>query len=128
MTIGYRSILDRVVSHAAEIGFFDAVNSHEPIRSHPGTGISASAWLDSITPIRSSGLASTSELVVLTVRMYRSTTASPLDDIDAALVDAVSALMDAYQGDFTLGGLVRHVDVFGAYGTPLGVKGGYIEQ
>ncbi|WP_445279659.1 hypothetical protein [Streptomyces sp. DSM 118148] len=128
MAIDYRAILNEVVSHAAESGFFNNVNSHEPIRSHPGSGLTASVWLDSITPIRSSGLATTSVLVVLTVRMYRSTVASPLDDMDAVLADAVSALMDAYQDDFTLGGLVRHVDVFGAYGTPLGVKGGYIQQ
>ena len=37
----------------------------------------------------------------------------PLDGVDPAVLGAVSVLLAAYAGDFTLGGLVREVSIFG---------------
>ncbi|MFD6619983.1 hypothetical protein ACFWFB_32600, partial [Streptomyces albidoflavus] len=52
-------ILDGVESHAAASGWFERVNGHEP-KSAPTTGgLTAAVWIDSIAPVLSSGLAST---------------------------------------------------------------------
>lgn len=126
MALDFSSLLDAVVSHAKTIGVFENVVTHEP-KSKPGTGVSASVWLNSITPAKS-GVRSTSLRVELSVRIYMTMLSDPEDDIDLTLVNAVSALMDAYSGDFELGGLVRSVDLLGASGTPLSVNAGYLQQ
>lgn len=127
MTIGITSILDAVVSHALASGRFDAVNGHEP-KSLPAAGLTAAVWADRITPVRSSGLTSTSVLLVLNVRLYASAVQEPADAIDPGLIDAVDTLCAAYVGDYELGGLVRQVDVRGQHGQPLDVRAGYLSQ
>jgi len=37
-------------------------------------------------------------------------------------------MFGAYCGDFTLGGLVRQVDIRGAHGAGLSARAGYLEQ
>jgi hypothetical protein len=44
------------------------------------------------------------------------------------MVRVIDALFTAYIGDFTLGGLVRNVDVRGADGAPLDGQAGYLKQ
>jgi hypothetical protein len=44
------------------------------------------------------------------------------------MLAAVDDLCGAYCGDFTLGGLVRNVDIFGANGQSLDVRAGYLAQ
>lgn len=127
MSLGITSILDAVVSHALASGHFETVNGHEP-RSTPGNGLTAAVWADRITPVRTSGLTSTSVLVVLNVRLYTNAQQEPADAIDPALIDAVDTLCAAYVGDYELGGLVRQVDVRGQHGQPLDVRAGYIQQ
>lgn len=127
MALDFSSLLNAVVTHAKSIGVFENVITHEP-KSKPGTGVSASIWLNNIGPVRSSGVRSTSLRVELSVRIYMTMLADPEDDVDLTLVNAVSALMDAYSGDFELGGLVRSVDLLGATGTPLSVNAGYLSQ
>src|SRR5690349_3003162 len=104
------------MSHASASGYLDEVNGHEAIHPSASGGITGAVWVDRVTPVRSSGLDSVSALVVLNVRLYTSAQALPLDAIDPGLVAAVDALCTAYCGDFTLGGLVRQVDIFGANG------------
>lgn len=126
MALDFSSLLNAVVSHAKTLGVFENVMTHEP-KAKPGTGISATVWLNSITPAKS-GVRSTSLRVELSVRVYMTMLTDPEDDIDLTLVSAVSALMDAYSGDFELGGLVRSVDLLGASGTALSVNAGYLSQ
>jgi hypothetical protein len=127
MSIGIVDILDSVVSHAAASGWFEAVNSHEP-KSAPGAGLTCAVWVERIVTLRSSGLASTSGLLVLNVRVYSSFIQQPEDAIDPNLVAAVDDLLTAYSGDFTLGGHVRNVDLLGSSGTPLSARAGYLSQ
>lgn len=127
MALDISGILDAVVSHAMASGHFEAVNGHEPANP-PGHGLTCAVWADRVTPVRSSGLGSLSALVVFNVRLYTSMQAEPADAIDPNLIAAVDALGAAYSGDFTLGGLVRHVDLLGANGQPLDVRAGYISQ
>lgn len=126
MAIDIDTIVDQVASHAAGTGWYEQVNRFEPQVS-PANGMTAAVWLERIVPVRSSGLASTSVLVVLTLRQYQSLRTEPIDAIDPNMTKAASALMGAYTGDFTLGGNIRKVDLFGANGTPLEGNAGYLE-
>lgn len=128
MALDISGILDAAISHASASGYFDLVNGHEPIAPSASGGLTAGVWVDRVTPVRSSGLASVTSLVVLNVRLYTSAQQLPLDAIDPNMVAAVDALCTAYVGDFTLGGLVRQVDVFGANGQSLDVRAGYLPQ
>lgn len=128
MPFDVQGIVDAVQSHAAASGWFEAVNGHEPKNRPTSRGVSAAVWADTIQPVQSSGLASASALLVLNVRLYTSMLQEPQDAIDPTMLSAVSALMAAYAGDFTLGGLVREVDLFGASGVMLTAKAGYLTQ
>lgn len=122
-------ILDALVSHAAALGHFERVNQHEPKAKNPaGQGMTAAVWLQSLAPIRSSGLAATSGRLEFTLRVYTSMLAEPQDAIDPRVLAAVDALLAAYSGDFDLGGTVRNVDLLGAHGTPLSARAGYLDQ
>lgn len=127
MSLSVTSIFDAMVSHALGLGVFDSVEEHEP-KSAPGNDVHAAFWVQSVEPIRSSGLNATSGRVEVSVRIYMNMLQEPQDDIDRELLQAADALLGAYSGDFELGGLVRSVDLLGAYGTPLSARGGYIRQ
>lgn len=128
MAVNTKSLVDAVVSHAATLGQFERVNSHEP-KNAPGHGLTAAVWVQRLGPVAlASGLAATSALLLVNVRLYSNMIAEPQDAIDPNLTDAVDALIAAYTGDFTLGGIVRNVDVLGQFGTPLSAEAGYLEQ
>ena len=127
MALDAAQIIDAVVSHAAASGWFDRVNQHEP-KNAPPYGLTAAVWVDEIRPAQSSGLDSTSALLVLNVRLYTSMLQEPQDAIDPNLVAASSVLFAAYSGDFSLGGEARHVDLLGAEGAPLRARAGYLNQ
>lgn len=126
MALDIRTILDAVESHALASGFFQAVNGHEP-KSAPQNGLTAAVWVEQIGPARGgSGLASTSTRLALFVRLYTPMMSEPEDAIDPDLMTALDALLAAYSGDFELGGLIRQVDLLGAYGDPLSARAGYL--
>lgn len=121
-------ITDALISHAAATGYFERLNGHEPKnRNAVGPGLTASIWLQALAPVKASGLASTSGRLEYTLRIYTPMTAEPQDGIDPAVLAAADAMFAAYSGDFTLGGLVRFVDLLGAHGTPLSAQAGYLD-
>jgi hypothetical protein len=124
-----RAIINAVRSHALASGYFEAAPGHEP-KSKPGAGLTCAVWLQrGPTPVaRQSGLAATSARLALNVRVYTNMVADPQDEIDPRIAAAVDALMAAYNGDFTLGGLVAEVDVFGMHGVLLDAVAGYLNQ
>jgi len=125
--IDYTAIVDAIGSAALASGLFERFNGHEP-KSSPGNGITGAVWMRSEQPFRSgSGLSSTTVLMTVTVRVYTSMVQEPADAIDPNLDAAVRALMKAYHGDFTLGGLIRNVDLLGMSGTPLSWQSGYLD-
>ena len=126
MALDINGILDAVASHAAASGYFDRVGTHEP-ENAPGFGLTAAVWMDRLSPVLS-GLASTTGRVVFNVRLFTPMAQEPADAIDPNLTAACDALFRAYVGDFTLGGLVREVDVRGSQGIGLEARAGYIEQ
>ncbi|MGH3680775.1 MAG: hypothetical protein ACRDT2_11080 [Natronosporangium sp.] len=122
------SLFGRVRSHALASGRFARVNQHEP-KNAPGHGLSAALWVDRIDPVAEvSGLAATSARIVFHLRVYSNMLQEPQDAIDPGVLSAVAALMTAYSGDFTLGGLVKQVDLLGQHGISLSARAGYINQ
>lgn len=127
MTLAITDIVAALESHALSTGYFQSVNAHES-KQQPVNGITCAIWVEAIKPVKTSGLANTSVRLQFEVRIYCDTMMQPYDDIETDLVTALDALMAEYMGDFTLGGLVRHVDVFGAHGPPLEGRTGYINM
>jgi hypothetical protein len=126
VTLDAAGIFNAIVSHAAQLGIFDRVNSHET-RSAPGLGLTADVWLDSITPApQQSGLATVTAVVLINVRVYNSLLSQPTDATDPNILTAVATLMGEYAADFDLGGTVESVDLLGRHGTPLAAKAGYL--
>lgn len=121
-------LFNAIVSSTAALGYFENVNTHEP-KTAPGNGLNCSIWVDTIKPVQTSGLNSTSGLVTFFIRVYNSMLAEPQDDIDPAITKAVTSLMGAYTGDFDFGTVagVRAIDVLGAYGEGLSAQAGYME-
>lgn len=119
------ALMSVVGSHALSTGFFDSVDGFEP-KSAPGNGVTCSIWVQALQSARSSGLASTSAVVVLNLRVYLPMLADSPDSIDPSMMNAVEQLMVEYNGDFDLGGNARNVDVFGSEGTALGAVAGYV--
>lgn len=128
MSLDTKAILAAVQSHVAASGHFERVNGHEP-KNAPGNGLTAAVWVQRVAPVAlASGLSATSALLLVNVRLYSNMLQEPQDAIDPNLVGAADALMAAYSSDFTLGGLVRNVDLLGQFGTSLSGEAGYLEQ
>lgn len=126
MALDIQGMTDAMQSHAMELGIFERTNAHEP-KAAPGNGLSWALWAQSVAPARgSSGLASTTAVLLFRVRLYQPMVSEPQDGIDPAVLGAVDLLINTYSGDFDLGGLVRNVDLLGQYGTPLGARAGYV--
>lgn len=128
MTLPIRALFDITESHALSSGYFETVNGHEPKKAPASGGLAAAVWVQSIGPVQSSGLTATTGRVELRVRLYSSMIQEPQDAIDPELVDALDYLMAAYSGDFSFGGLIRQVDLLGAYGTGLSAQAAYLNQ
>lgn len=121
-------IQNALVSHALTLGEFDQVSGHEP-KNAPGTGLWAAVFLSSGEPVGEiSGLDAASARVAFDIRVSQNMLQEPQDDIDPRIAGAVDTLMAAYCADFTLGGLIRNVDVFGETGRGLFFDAGYFEQ
>lgn len=125
--VAVNALISATVSHAQATGVFRSVNGHEP-KAAPGSGLRAAIWAQSIRPVgAASGLSATSGVVTLNVRVYGNMLQKPEDEIDPALLAAVSLLMDEYTGDFTFGGTIRNIDLLGEYGEQLQALAGYLE-
>lgn len=123
-----RSILAAVMAHAMSSGYFQSVNGAEP-PSPSSNGITAAVWVQDIGPaVGGSGLASTTTRLAFNVRLYAPMAQGSDASIDPNLMAALDDLMAAYSGDFTLGGLVREVDLLGQFGDALSAKAGYVVE
>lgn len=118
-------VLNALESHAAGLGVFERVNTHEP-KSAPA-GLTCAIWAGSVRPARS-GLAATSARVEWIARIYQNMLSDPPDAIDRTVLIAVDLLFTAVSADFTLGGTVEAVDLLGKDGEPLRAEGGYIQM
>lgn len=128
MALSVASITASVQSHAQALGLFEVVTLHEP-KAKPQSGITCAIWADQILPAAgTSGLDSTTALVVMSVRLYTPMLQEPYDGIDSDMLAAVDALLAAYSGAFTLEGQLQRIDLLGDFGTPLSAQAGYVNQ
>ncbi len=125
MALDAVAILNQVVAHAQETGYFGRVIRHEP-KNAPGNGLTCAVWVQNLAPASRSGLAATSVVLTLSVRVYDGMLREPQDDIDVQILLAVQDLMNAYSGDFDLGGTVSNVDLLGEEGTKMSAQAGYL--
>jgi hypothetical protein len=110
-------------SHALSLGIFRRVNLHEP-ENAPGDGLSCSIHLGPIAGDGTiSGQGSVSGTITFMVWIWNPMMQKPLDGVDPAVLTAVSTLLNAYSGDFTLGGSVRNIDLLRMRADPV-----YVEQ
>ncbi|HET9889648.1 MAG TPA: DUF4082 domain-containing protein [Mycobacterium sp.] len=126
--LNFDNLIDAVLSKAATLGIFETVAEHDQLNA-PTNGINFNVLFGTVKPARgSSGLAATSVVVLLNAYLYRQTAGSlPLDQVDKSMVDALSVFFAALTGAYTLGGLVRKIDLLGEFGTPLTASGGYAD-
>ncbi len=129
MALETRRYMDALISHAMASGHFSAVNSTDIGSVPTNEGISAVVWPRSGSPIPGrSGLASTSVLIPFMVRLFHASAVDPLREIDPRMIDATDALLNAYSGDFTLGGIVAEVDLLGQYSDGLSWDSGWVDM
>ena len=130
------ALYDAIVSHAQTSGLFSGgVTDHEPLNP-PAAGLSCAVLLGPLVPIgRASGLNVTSGRLEFQVRIYSTRVQLPAGGIDRQMLRAVATLLAAYSDDFELlatggipEGLVRMIDLLGAYGTPLQAQPGWLTQ
>lgn len=126
MTLNSGQILDTLVSHALGLGVFKQVNTHE-YKSAPGKGLFCEIWAETIAPARS-GLDITSARLTINVRIRSDMISEPQDSIDPEILDAVDLLMNAYTGDFELGGEARNIDLLAGSSPGLRADAGYLNQ
>lgn len=125
MALDIDTLLGKLVTHAATTGHFDSVNTHEPDNA-PGNGVTCNVVLDRINFVPG-GLSYTSARVAFAMSLMYPTDVLPRDDSEAHLVKALDAVMRSLNGDFTLGGTVRMVDIGGAHGEELSTIAGYVK-
>lgn len=126
MSLDASALFEAVRSHALATGLFDRVNTHEPANA-PGNGVTAAIAFMRLGPVAAaSGLDVASARLELAVRVYNPELQMPYDDIDPAVLNAASILIGVYAGDFTLDGIARDVDIFGAHGAGLDSRAGFV--
>lgn len=123
MDFDFQDLISAVISQAKSLGVFDSFNGSQPT-SVPNTGMTFAVWAQEIAPDPvASGLAATAADIELNVRLYMALNPQAPDTIDPAMMNATSKLLAAYNGNFTLDGLVRNIDVLQAKAVA-----GYIDQ
>jgi hypothetical protein len=126
-----QQLFDLAQSKLLATNYFAAVNTSEP-KSSPASDLICALWIDSIRPIRSSGLNSTTALVTLFARIYQNMLSDPQDAIDPTVTKATTTVIGAFSADFELidpvtqQPTVREVDLLGAYSNGLMAQAGYV--
>lgn len=125
--IDIAGIIDTVTTFATDSGLFAGGVVDYEARTTPTEGIMCAVWFQTLAPIpERSGLASTTALLTLNVRLYLSTLHQPYGDMETLMVQAADTLMGDFSGDFDFGGKVSNVDLLGAHGPGLSGQAGYV--
>jgi hypothetical protein len=107
---------------------FERVTAHEP-KNAPGNGMSLSLHgMELGLDPNASGLASVAGLWTVHATAMIPFLQEPLDAIDITLTKATWSIISALVRNFTLGGLIRNVDLMGMYTGTVPLKGtfGYL--
>ena len=127
MALDSGAILKKLVTIAQATGQFRNVNGYE-IRSTPANGLTLSLIAGPLTTIDSSGLNRASMRFQVDGQIWLSMHTDPPESIDPRTMDAAGRFLTDLCGQFTLGGLVRCVDVHGMAGERLSATPGYVEM
>lgn len=121
------AVTDALKTHAGASGLFEYVEGHAILSAH-STGLAWWCYVERIAPWAArSGLATTSAILTYrTMITMNTSTYEPLDAVDPKIISAASSMIRLYVGDFTLGGLVANVDIFGAGGKSLVSEAGWL--
>lgn len=125
-----KTIMDALVSYGQRCGMFTTVLGHEP-KSAPVVdreAVTLALFAGPLEPAVSSGLTSASIRWEIAGRIYLSAFTEPADDIDPLVTDATVAYLAMLCANYSLGGLIRCVDIFGSDGDKLLATPGYVEQ
>lgn len=129
MALNTQLYMDALISHALASGHFVNVNAVDVGSAPTNEGLSGVLWPRRVTPAPGrSGLASTSVVMTFVMRLFHSSQSDPLGQIDPRMIDATDALLNAYSGDFTLGGIVAEVDLLGQFGETLRSDSGWLDM
>lgn len=126
MTLDALALQRALTSHASGLGVFERVHGFDP-KNAPGSGLTCALLARTTSARPSTGLNRSAALITWIARVMLPLRDVPLEDVDPHVVGAVDKLVNSLMGAFTLGGLVRCVDIRGMAGTPLGVDYGYVE-
>lgn len=120
------AVITAAIDHLVQTGLFESVQDHESTSASTG-GLTADVWVATVKPIaEQSGLAVTSALLTLNVRIYLNAMSPPSGGLEQTITGAADVLMTAYNKAFTFDGTVSWVDLLGENGTPLAAVGGYV--
>lgn len=116
-TLDIDGLQGALMSVLQRTGYLKTVDGHEP-REAPGTTPHGAVWMGPGRPVgpRVSGVASVGTVLTWFVRIYLPAGQGgnkPYDEIDRELYRITDALLALFFGEFTLGGRVRNVDIFG---------------
>ena len=127
MSLDTKAILTKLAGIGKQTGLFVKVDKFEP-RGQPGNGVTLFLISGPMRAITSSGLNNASLRWQIDGRLYTPMNSEPAAELDAVLTGAAAKYLEALCAQFTLGGLVRCIDVFGSDGEPLSATPGYLEQ
>lgn len=123
MALDTRALQMALVTHAKKLGPFQDVKAHPP-KSAPTTGVTLYLWFGSMRALAfASGLSAGSGLVIFHGRILTNAKQQPFEASDEKVANAVDKYFTELVGNFTLGGLIRNVDVFGESGEALTAQG-----
>lgn len=126
MAVSFKELNASLGSTLQKLGVFETVGGE--LTHMPGRGLRAAHWFQRGRAVgEASGLGAASVRVDAMVRMFGSVTTLPRDEIDEELYEALDVLGAAYASDFTLGGRVRNIDIFGAHGQEMGWEAAYLD-
>lgn len=124
--INTKDVTDRLVSHIMTTKRFSRVNTSE--NRSVTNGLTAEVWFQRLSPVgEQSGLASVTVRLEYTIRIRTQLPRGNSDQIDPEILAAVDDLLNRYSTHFTLGGVVKEVDIFGANGEGLESNSGYVK-
>jgi hypothetical protein len=126
MSVGADTALLRLRDHAKAWGGFEVARIGE-FKSAPPNALCFAVWFQQLgaSPV-GSGLASTNALLRATARTYFPLTHRPEDEIELRTLAACDAYLGRINGDYTLGGACRNVDILGEAGDQPVWEGGHV--
>lgn len=121
-------IMAKLVTIAKTSGMFPGgVKRFEP-RGQPPSGLSLSLISGPLSATTTSGLNTASLRWQVDGMIYLPINVDPPENIDVVLMNAAAGYLESLCGQFTLGGLVRHIDIYGSEGDRLSATPGYLEH